>query len=192
MLAAFAQACPHVDVRLLTYDLTQPAAGLLDHSTDVAFVRPPLVAEGVTTRVVGTEPRVFVLAQDDPLALRNQLELSDVTGMPWITADLATDGCDPTAWRDAWLVAPRPNGERPVIGAVARSIDEWREYAVAGRGISLCPASAESHYARPGLAFVPSRGVPPIDLCVAWRRDDSNPVAERFVEVVTEAVHRVR
>jgi len=56
---------------------------------------------------------------------------------------------------------------------------------VAGRGISLCPASAEIYYARPGLAFVRADEVPPTSLCAAWRAGDTNPVVHRFVEVVT-------
>jgi DNA-binding transcriptional LysR family regulator len=187
LLAAFECRCPQIEVRLRTYELTQPAAGLLDFATDVAFVRPPVATPEVTTRVIGSEPRVFVLPRDHALAGQEQIEMSAVAGLPWIAAELATDGCEPVAWRDTWLVNPRPGGEAPVVGAVASTIDEWREHAVAGRGISLCPASAETHYARPGLTFVPSVGVPPAELCVAWRTDDENPAVRRFVEVVAEA-----
>jgi DNA-binding transcriptional LysR family regulator len=191
LLAAFERACPQVEVRLRTYELTHPAAGLLDHGTDVAFVRLPVASPAVTTRVIGSEPRVFVLAPGHPLAGRPRLDLSDVVGQPWIAAELSIDGCDPGAWRDAWLIDPRPSGERPIVGAVARTIDEWREHAAAGRGISLCPASAETHYARPGLVFVPSRGTPPTELCIAWRTGDSNPAVVRFIEVVSESArHR--
>jgi DNA-binding transcriptional LysR family regulator len=187
LLAEFEQRSPQITVRLRTYELTEPAAGLLDHSTDVAFVRLPVASDAVTTRVIASEPRVFVMASGHPLASYQKLDLSDVVGEPWIAAELSTDGCDPAAWRDAWLINPRPSGERPVIAAVARTIDEWREYAAAGRGISLCPASAETHYARPELAFVASRGAPPTELCIAWRTDDSNPLVARFIEVVAEA-----
>ena len=76
---------------------------------------------------------------------------------------------------------------RPALAAVARSIDEWREHDAAGRGISLCPASAETHYARPGLAFVSSSVAPPTELCIAWRTDNTNPLVARFIEVVTAA-----
>jgi DNA-binding transcriptional LysR family regulator len=187
LLAAFERRCPQVEVRLRTYELTQPAAGLLDFATDVAFVRPPVATPEVTTRVVGSEPRVFVLPRDHVLAGQKQIEMSAVAGIPWIAAELATDGCDPAAWRDNWLVNPRPDGEALIVGAVASTIDEWREHAVAGRGISLCPASAETHYARPGLAFVASKGVPVAELCVAWRPDDTNPAVAQFVETVAEA-----
>ena len=129
LLARFQRAEPDVEVRLRTFDLTHPAAGLLDHSTDVAFVRPPVRAEGITVRQLAAEPRVFVLAADHPLARRAALELGDTAGLPWITAAAAADGCDPTAWRDDWLMSPRPTGDQPIIGAIARTIEEWREYA---------------------------------------------------------------
>jgi DNA-binding transcriptional LysR family regulator len=190
LLAAFRQAHPQIEVRLQTFELTQPAAGLLDRSSDVAFVRPPIAAPGLSLEQVAEEPRIFVLPSDHPLAGRDQLGLDDVAGIPWVAADTATDGCDPTCWRDDWLVSPRPGGDQPIIGAVARTIEEWREHVVAGRGISLCPASAETFHPRPGITFVPSRGVPPTALCVAWRSDDADQAVHRFVEVVTARAAR--
>ena len=157
ILAAFQREEPGVEVRLNSFELTHPAGGLLDRSTDVAFVRPPIRAAGLELATLAEEPRVWVLPSGHPLAGRDRLLLSDTEALPWIAAAAATDGCHPTAWRDDWLLSPRPSGAPPVIGATARTIDEWREYVAAGRGISLCPASAETFHARPGITFVPGR-----------------------------------
>jgi DNA-binding transcriptional LysR family regulator len=184
LLAGFGAAEPGVRVRLRTFELDQPAAGLLDRSADVSFVRPPVAAPGIALRQVAEEGRVFVLPAGHPLAGRASLTLADVAGLPWIAAEEATDGSDPARWRDDWLVRPRPGGDQPIIGAVARTIDEWRELVVAGRGISLCPASAEAYHARPGLVFVRAEGVAPAVLCLAWRAGETSPVVRRFVEVV--------
>ena len=189
LLAAFQQAEPGVEVRLRTFELDQPAAGLLDHSADAAFLRPPVAAPGIRIRQLAEEPRVFVLPSGHPLAGQQSLKMADVAGLPWIVAAEATDGSHPSRWRDEWVVQPRPGGDQPIVGAVARTIDEWRELVVAGRGISLCPASAEIYYARPGLAFVRAEGVPPTALCLAWRADDTGPVVQRFVHVVTAQAH---
>jgi DNA-binding transcriptional LysR family regulator len=185
LTAAFRSAEPQVEVRLRSFELNQPAAGLLDRSADVSFVRPPLTAAGLCLAEIASEPRVFVLPAGHPLASRPSLRLADVAGLPWIAAEVAVDGSDPVRWRDDWLMSPRPGGDVPIIGAVARTIDEWREHVIAGLGVSLCPASAERFYARPGLAFVAADGVPPAALCIAWRADDDRPVVRRFVEVVT-------
>jgi DNA-binding transcriptional LysR family regulator len=183
LLRSFAGAYPAVELELVTFDLTAPAAGLLDHRTDVALIRPPADAPGLALEEVEAEPRVFVLPAGHPLAGREVLELADVAGLPWVAAALAADGCAPARWRDEWLVSPRPGGDEAVIGAVARTIDEWREHIVAGRGISLCPASSEEYNARPGLVFVPGKGVPPTSLCVAWRAGDERPAVRSFVEL---------
>lgn len=186
VLAAFERACPEVTVRLLAYDLAQPAAGLLDHGTDVALLRPPVSAPGLAVERVAEEPRVFVLPSGHPLASRPSLGLADVAGLPWVAAPLAEDGCAPSAFRDDWLAVPRPGGDVPVIGAVARTIEEWREHIAAGRGISLCPASSEAFSARPDIVFVPARDAPPTSLCVAWRADDLRPAVVSFVKVATD------
>jgi DNA-binding transcriptional LysR family regulator len=192
LLSVFQRAYPQVEVSLRTFDLTHPAAGLLDQSTDVALVRPPVIAPGLSLEPVGEEPRVFVLPAGHPLAARGQLTLADVAGLPWIAAAAASDGCDPARWRDDWLAVPRPGGDQPIIGAVARTIEEWREHIAAGRGISLCPASAEQFNARPGVAFVPSKGVPSTTMCVAWRTGDTRPEVRSFVEVATAAARDER
>jgi DNA-binding transcriptional LysR family regulator len=159
---------------------------LLDRSTDVAFVRPPIRAAGIRLATLAEEPRVWVLPSGHPLAGREGLRLSDTEALPWVAAAAATDGCHPTAWRDDWLLSPRPSGAPPVIGATARTIDEWREYVAAGRGVSLCPASAETYHARPGITFVPSSGVPATPLCLAWRAGDPSPAVQRFIAVAGE------
>ncbi len=184
LLAAVERAEPQLVIRLRTFELSQPASGLIDRSAQVAFVRPPIGAPGISLCQVAAEPRVFVLPAGHPLASRPSLTLADVAGLPWIAAEEATDGSDPVLWRDDWLFRPQPGGGQPIIGALARTIDEWREHIVAGRGVSLCPASAEMFYARPGLAFVRSEGVPPAALCVAWRTQDTSPLVRRFVEIV--------
>lgn len=191
ILVAFQREEPGIEVRLSSFELTHPAGGLLDRSTDVAFVRPPIRADGIMLATLAEEPRVWVLPSGHPLAGRDGLLLSDAEALPWIAAAAATDGCHPTAWRDDWLLSPRPSGAPPVIGATARTIDEWREYVAAGRGVSLCPASAETFHARPGITFVPGQGVPATPLCLAWRADDPSPAVQRFVAVARQTAGAV-
>ena len=104
----------------------------------------------------------------------------------------AVDGCAPAAWRDDWLMDPRPDGRRALVGATARTLDEWRQSVAGEEGISLCPASAEHYYARPDLAFVPAVGVPPATLAVAWRIGDLRDEVRRFVDLLSESQASVR
>jgi DNA-binding transcriptional LysR family regulator len=74
------------------------------------------------------------------------------------------------------------------IGAIGRTVDEFREHVIAGRGIMLCPASGAEYHARPELAFVKGAGVPPAELAVAWRTDDSNPTVLAFIDYISGAI----
>jgi DNA-binding transcriptional LysR family regulator len=187
LLGGFERAYPDVKVSFQNFDMTQPSAGLLDHSSDVALVRPPVAAPGIELVVVRSEPRMFVLRAGHPLAAREELKLSDVAGLPFVTAELATDGCEPRAWQDEWLIEPRPGGDVPIIGATARTVDDWCEHVAAGHGIGLCPASAARFHDRPGVCFVPSAGLPPAVMCVAWRTGDTRPAVQRFVSLAAES-----
>jgi DNA-binding transcriptional LysR family regulator len=187
LLTDFEAAYPDVEMSIQPFDMTQPSAGLLDHSSDVALIRPPVAAPGIELTVVRSEPRMFALPAGHPLSGREELRLADVAGLPFITADLATDGCEPRAWQDDWLIRPRPGGDVPIIGATARTVDAWCEHVAAGHGIGLCPASAARFHSRPGICFVPSAGVPPATMCVAWRAGDSRPAVRHFVTLATES-----
>jgi len=187
LLTAFEGANPEVDVRMQTFDMTQPSAGLLDHSSDVALLRPPVAAPGIELLTVRSEPRVFVLPVGHALSGREELRLADVAGLPFVTAEPATDGCEPAAWQDDWLIKPRPGGDIPIIGVTARTVDEWCEHVAAGHGISLCPASAARFHGRPGVCFVPSTGLPPATMCVAWRSGDTRPAVQHFISLAAES-----
>jgi len=188
LLIAFERAYPDVEVNLQVFDMTQPSAGLLDHSSDVALLRPPVAAPGIELAVVRTEPRAFVLPAGHALAASEKLTLADVAGLPFVTADLATDGCEPRAWQDDWLIRPRPGGDVPIIGATARTVDDWCEHVASGHGIGLCPASAATFHGRPGVCFIPSTGLTPTTMCVAWRTGDTRPPVQRFVSLATQSV----
>jgi len=188
LLTAFERAYPDVELHLQVFDMTQPSVGLLDYSSDVALLRPPVAAPGIELAVLRSEPRVFALPAGHPLAAKEELRLADVGGLPFVTADLATDGCEPRAWQDDWLIRPRPGGDVPVIGATAQTVDVWCEHVAAGHGIGLCPASAAMFHSRPGVCFVPGAGLPPTTMCVAWRTGDTRPAVQRFVSLAAEYV----
>ena len=188
LLEGFEQTHPHVEVSMRTFDVTCPAAGLLDRSSDVAFVLPPVEAPDLSLRTVAREPSFFVLPANHKLAQRKQIGLSDVAAIPWVAADVAIDGSNPVAWRDYWLINPRPGADRVTIGAIGRTVDEFREHIIAGRGIMLCPSSGAEYHARPELAFVEGADVPPAELAVAWRTDDANPTVLAFIDYVRAAI----
>ena len=53
LLTAFERAYPDVEIHLQDFNMTQPSAGLLDHSSDVALLRPPSRHPGSSWRWCG-------------------------------------------------------------------------------------------------------------------------------------------
>src|SRR6266700_5427689 len=73
LLEAFRGRYPDIDLAIRSYEVTAPAAGVANRSVDVAIVREPVVASGVRTLTLAEEPRVFVIATNDPLAANAEL-----------------------------------------------------------------------------------------------------------------------
>src|SRR5262245_42807124 len=180
LLRDFQRTYPQISVEIETYALTEPAAGLVEGRTDIAVVRPPVAAPNLAFHILTEESRVFVLPGDHPLIDRPFLTLQDLDGAAWIAAAPATDGTEPNAWRDFWL-PPTPANSPPTIGATAATLDAWREHVAGGRGISLCPASSERFYARPGIGFVPAQNVPPCQVSLAWPATAVTPAAKKLI-----------
>ena len=63
-----------------------------------------------------------------PARWNGGLSRHDNGSTKWVIPADRPTWCAPARWRDEWLVSPRPGGDEPVIGAVARTIDEWREH----------------------------------------------------------------
>lgn len=71
ILAAFQTRFPRVQVQMRSHDFADPYVGLGNGSTDVAFVRPPiLLQDWLCVETLFVEPRVLVMSADNDLADR--------------------------------------------------------------------------------------------------------------------------
>lgn len=181
ILARFAARAPDVEVVLHSVAISDPTAGLLSDTSDVAFVRDFRGHRRLVHEVLLEEPRVYVLPAGHRLAARAGLREVDLSGEPTIALvpDLGPDVAE--AWRERTRSPDRP------VGGRASSIDTWLALVAAGRGITSAPASTARFFARPGLAFVPALDAEPSVVSVAWRADAQSPLVEAFVACALEA-----
>jgi DNA-binding transcriptional LysR family regulator len=185
ILAAFQTRHPRVQVEMRSHDFADPYVGLSNGSTDVAFVRPPiLLQDWLSVETLFVEPRVLVMSADCHLAERERVSIEDVVDEPFVGRRA------PEYWRDFWLAVDRRGPHTVRLGAEAGSVDECFEAILSRRGVAFTQASTQRFYDRPGLAFVPVDGLPPSALAIAWRNDmDARPV-HQFVETArTLAAH---
>jgi DNA-binding transcriptional LysR family regulator len=177
ILAAFQARHPRVQVEMRSHDFSDPYVGLSNGSVDVAFIRPPvLMQDWLAVETLFVEPRVLVMASDSPLAQYGELGLAELLDAPFVARRA------PETWRDFWLATDVRESHPVRVGAEVGSVDECFEAILSGRGVAFTQASTQRFYGRPGLAFVPVRGLPPSPLAIAWRTDmDARPVHD-FVE----------
>jgi DNA-binding transcriptional LysR family regulator len=177
ILSAFQSQFPGVQVHMQGFDFTDPYVGLADGSSDVAFVRPPLVVKdwlGLETLFV--EPRVLVVSSNSPLAAHSDISVGQVTDEFFVARKAPED------WRNFWLAADARQGETVRLGAEVSTVDECFEAILSQRGVAFSQASTQRFYSRPGLAFVPVNDIPPSTLSIAWRIDVDSELVRDFVD----------
>lgn len=176
ILSAFQAQFPGVQVHMQGFDFTDPYVGLADGSSDVAFVRPPLVVKdwlGLETLFV--EPRVLVVSSNSPLAGQSEVSVEHVTNEFFVARK------SPEEWRNFWLATDARQGEQVRLGAEVSTVDECFEAILSQRGVAFSGASTQRFYSRPGLAFVPVTDIPPTTLSIAWRTDVDSQLVNDFV-----------
>lgn len=176
ILAAFQRRFPRIQVEMRAYDFADPYVGLASGSSDVAFVRPPvLVQDWLSIETLFVEPRVLAISSDSHLADRELVSVEDVVNEPFVGRRA------PEYWRDFWLAVDSRGPHDVRLGAEVASVDECFEAILAGRGVAFTQASTQRFYRRPGLTFVPVDGIPHSSLAIAWRNDGDTRAVQQFV-----------
>jgi DNA-binding transcriptional LysR family regulator len=182
ILSAFQVRHPGVQVEMRSHDFSDPYVGLATGSSDVAFVRPPLLMQDwLALETLFVEPRVLVVSSDCSLAQFDEVTLEQLADRPFVARRA------PDYWRDFWLAADARDGRPVRLGAEVTTVDECFEAILARRGMAFTQASTQRFYDRPGLAFIPVRELSASPLSIAWRTDMDAPVVSRFVETARAA-----
>lgn len=165
---------PSIRVELVRLAFFDGARALRDGDVDVAIAPAEEAAgDGLATERLVDEERVLVVRADHPLAGRPSVSIGETDDL-----DFVVIGDAPPPVRDWWLVDPRPSGARPRVVAHADGVEGLMELCAAGIGVNIAAASAESHFRRDDLAFVPIRDIPPARIDISWRTGRvADPVA---------------
>jgi DNA-binding transcriptional LysR family regulator len=179
---AFSAMHPGVTIDLLRIYWHDQREVLLDGRADVAFVHLPIDDQGLELQPVRSEPRVAVLPAGHPAAGKAEISIADLADDPVIIQR----GASP-AWQAFHNVDPRPDGRQPRPGPAVDNLEEKVQHVAAGRAVSFLPASAAAAFDQPGIAYVPVTDIPPIKVCLAWKRGPRSPLVADFVAAVTDA-----
>ena len=170
---------PRVRVELVRLAFFEGARALRHGDVDLV-IGPAEEAsgEGLVTERLADETRVLVVSADHPLASRSSVAIADTDELSFVTI-----GDVPPPVRDWWLVDPRPSGIRPRVVAQADGVEGLMELCAAGIGVNIAAASAETHYRREDLAFVPIHDIPPARIDLSWRAGPVTAPVSAFLAV---------
>lgn len=155
---------------------TDPSSGLAGRQADLALVWLPLPdSNRYRWQVLRSERRWALLPENHPRAHQEMIDFADIADEPFIALP-----AEAGAVRDFWLGNDARNGRPATIGAEAATPEDRLEAVGLGLGLCLLAENNVPMYRWPGLTARPVTGLPPCELAVAWRADDSRPTILEF------------
>ncbi|MFC7275769.1 LysR family transcriptional regulator [Paractinoplanes rhizophilus] len=169
-----AWAAAHPDVPLVFVQSATATAGLGEGLADVAVIRRPIDDARFATTLIGTEARLAAVATDNALARRRSVRMADLARYT-VALDSRTGTTTPQLW---------PPGATPASTRESHGVDEWLTLIAAGQAVGVTSEATANQNPRPGVAYRAVRDAPPIEVRLAWWRDDP---PSRLGELVTLA-----
>ncbi|UGT59577.1 LysR family transcriptional regulator [Nocardia asteroides] len=161
---------------------TDGSSGLAGRQADLALVWLPLPDPNrYRWQVLRSEPRWVLLPETHPLADQDRIEFTDIADEIFVALP-----AEAGAVRDFWVGNDARHGRQARIGAEATTPEDRLEAVSLGLGICLLAENNVPMYRWPGLAARPVAGLPPCELAVAWRADDSRPTILEFAARATD------
>jgi DNA-binding transcriptional LysR family regulator len=184
-VARFTRDHPTWSVELKLHPWSDPTAGLLDETSDVAFLWLPVPGqERLAWQTLRTEPRHVALWCQHPLAEHAELQISDLLDEPFVALPTAAG-----VLRDYWLAVEERDGHPVRIGAQSETPDATFEAVAAKQGVALLSAGNAQLYSRPDITTRRVIDLSPAELVVAWRVSDKRPVIQAFSDAAQQAVN---
>ena len=185
--AGFRLACPDVHVRVLEISSSDKhTKELINHHTDVAFIRTQPQEEFIASDLLYRQLVVVALAEGSPLAKQTSLGPKDIRDEPIVGFPKhARPILHGMLWSEFTKIKAQPN-------IVCEVIDKSTllRFVAEDLGMALVPAWVEA-ISPGGVAFVPFLpGEKFIELYVAHRKNDNSPTITTFVDAAKSAAQR--
>jgi LysR family hca operon transcriptional activator len=170
------------DLRLILHSkyAVDPVAGLKSGELDVAFMRGPLVAEGLEGMELLRESLVIVLPAHHPLARRKRIPVSSLDDLPCITLERSLA---PTL-HDTAATLYRQAGIRMHAVSSADNVLGHLQMVQEGLGFALLPDSIGALLPQ-GVTFRPldCKPQPSLPVVIAWKSGNSSRLVREFVQL---------
>lgn len=180
LIATCRERLPEVDLVLKEMVTTEQIEALVAGRLDVALMRPQFANEEFDSMCVAKESLVAALPANHPLARGRLPMLSDFDHAPLVMYSPVEARYFHDLVASTFLHA----GVHPFYTQYVSQIHTILALVRAGLGVALVPEAATS-LRFDGLVFRPVRKahrVPPVELFMAWRRQNDNPALKGLLE----------
>lgn len=183
---AFRARCPAVAIELESFRWDDPSCGLNSHTTDIAFVRPPIECPDLHVERMFVEPRAIGVDRSHPLAAARSVSLNDLADER-ILAPCTND----KAWSRFWTLRDTGFDEQslPQLGPMVGSMEAELEKVASGEAITVTTISMSRFAPRPSIVYRPITDVAGSELVLAWR-GPATPLVEAFHATAVEVQSR--
>jgi DNA-binding transcriptional LysR family regulator len=148
--------------------------------TDLAFFHSPARALAEYSRItIEHEPLMAVLPRSHRLANRTRLKLVELAADPWV---MFPRGPGSYVF-DLIISLCQRSGFSPNIVQEAATVQSRLGLVAAGFGVHLVHRSWQS-ITYPGVVFIPVDPTAMVSLTCYWRKNNTNPIINTFVDVV--------
>jgi len=174
---------PNIEVELKEMVTTEQVEALLTGLIDLAFVRPPVDRQEFETRGVVAEPLLVALPPGDPRQGQPTFRPEDFDGQPLIM--YARQGAG--YFHDMLVRLFDEAGAAPVYVQHVAQIHSMLGLVRAGIGAAIVPESASGlHFQDVQFRRLVTNPENPVEMHVAWRRDNANPALESMRRLCAE------
>jgi DNA-binding transcriptional LysR family regulator len=183
LIAAARHSLPDVDLVLQEMVTAEQVEALASQRIDVGLLRPPVRREFESVRVV-REPLLAALPADHPLADAAPPTLGDFDRQPFVMYS----PYESRYFYDLLATIFSQAGVAPRYVQHISQIHSILALVRAGLGAALVPKAAASLRFE-GVAFRPvqTRPARPVELFLAWRRDNDNPALPTFLDMARQS-----
>ena len=184
----FREQRPEVELVLTEFNSDEQPDLLRRWSLDTGLLYPSRrPQDGLAMETLVLDPLVAALPEGHPLASRPEIALEALADEPWIFFPRAVA----SRLHDEIIHACREAGFTPRIVQEALKLSTIASLVASGLGVCLVPVTLTRLRLPRTICRALAAPAPKVPLTLMWRRDDTNPALEPFLETVRDEARRI-
>ncbi|ORA31630.1 LysR substrate-binding domain-containing protein [Mycobacterium aquaticum] len=149
---------------------------------DLGVLRPPAVGADVELRTIEVEPLILAVSVDHRLAVEPVVSMSDLRDEPFVVYGSRDSAVNAAVLRSCREAGYAPHQEHRAPGtAVLLAL------VAAGLGVAVVPQSVRA-LPLDGLVFRDLLDAQDVELSLAWRTGEDNPLLQAVLDLLTTAL----